>query len=127
MIRFLIENGASLFATTLSDNETAISKCEADEEGYQVCFDYLSQAQEQLGNEEFNHGEVYALYSYEAQKSDELTFECQQRMQVLDKCEGEDDANDGWWLCRLVGPSGKQGLVPKNYLGVSENFKSRIL
>lgn len=114
MIRFLIENGASLFATTLSDNETAIRKCEEDEEGFQPCYEYLAQAQEQLGND---GGFVYSLYDYEAQNEDELTFTCNQRLVVVDKCEGEDDANDGWWLCRL--DNGQEGLVPKNYLGVN--------
>lgn len=116
MIRFLVENGASLFATTLSDNETAIRKCEGDEEGFQACFDYLAQAQEQLGSEAFNKAECYALYDYEAQNEDELSFKCHQRVVVLDKCENEEDANDGWWLCRLE--NGQKGLVPKNYLGV---------
>ena len=33
MVRFLVEHGACIFATTLSDHETAAEKCEEDEEG----------------------------------------------------------------------------------------------
>lgn len=120
MIRFLIENGASLFATTLSDNETAIRKCEEDEDGFQPCFDYLAHAQEQIGTSEFNECSVYALYDYEAQNDDELSFKCHEKMLVVDKCEGEGQTNDGWWLCRLN--DGSEGLVPKNYLGVYTRF-----
>lgn len=123
MIRFLIENGASVFATTISDNETAIKKCEEDEEGYQMCFDYLMSVQSSLGTGEVNNGLVYALYDYEAQEEDELSFNCFDRMIVLNKNENEEqgDANDGWWTCKLITNDenvNKQGLVPKNYIGV---------
>ena len=119
MIRFLIENGASVFATTVSDNETAIRKCEEDEEGYDVCFEYLKNAQLNLGDKNFNNCIVFALYSYDALNDDELSFKCFDQLVVLDKNEDEEkgDANDGWWRCKLVNGD-KEGLVPKNYLGV---------
>ena len=41
MVRLLVENGASIFATTVSDEETAAEKCEEDEEGYRGCSEYL--------------------------------------------------------------------------------------
>ena len=36
MVKFLIQHGASVFATTVSDNETSIKKCEEDEEGFEA-------------------------------------------------------------------------------------------
>lgn len=42
MAKFLVENGACIFATTISDGETAADKCEELDEGYLPCFDYLS-------------------------------------------------------------------------------------
>ena len=121
MIKFLIENGAAIYSTTLSDNETAIRKCEEDEEGFQMCYEYLHSAQMNLGNPDYNNGVVYALYSYEAQNEDELSFKCFDELVVLDKHEDEEkgDANDGWWTCRLVSNPTSEGLVPRNYLGVS--------
>ena len=41
MVRFLVEHGACILATTLSDHETAAEKCEQDEEGYDGCSQYL--------------------------------------------------------------------------------------
>ena len=41
MVRILVEHGACIFATTLSDQETAAEKCEEDEDGYDGCSDYL--------------------------------------------------------------------------------------
>lgn len=41
MVRFLVEHGACIFATTLSDHETAAEKCEEDEEGFDGCSEYL--------------------------------------------------------------------------------------
>ncbi len=123
MIKFLIENGAGIYSTTLSDNETAIRKCEEDEEGFQICYEYLSSAQMNLGNINYNNGVVYALYSYEALNEDELSFKCFDELVVIDKHEDEEngEANDGWWTCRLVASQdgNGQGLVPRNYLGVS--------
>ncbi len=130
MIKFLIENGASIFATTVSDNETAINKCEEDEDGYQMCFDYLLNAQNMMGDEKFNNGIVFALYSYDAENEDELSFKCNDKLKVVDKHEQEDDMNDGWWTCRLVDEQAekgnmKEGLVPKNYLGLYPRVASR--
>jgi hypothetical protein len=41
MVRFLVAHGACIFATTLSDHETAAEKCEEDEEGFDGCSEYL--------------------------------------------------------------------------------------
>ena len=41
MCRFLVENGACIFAATLSDGETAADKCEELDEGYLPCSDFL--------------------------------------------------------------------------------------
>lgn len=41
MVKFLVENGACLFAATLSDHETPAEKCEEDEEGFDGCSEYL--------------------------------------------------------------------------------------
>jgi len=41
MVKFLVEHGACIFATTLSDRETAAEKCEEDEEGFDGCSEYL--------------------------------------------------------------------------------------
>ena len=41
MVKFSVENGACIFATTLSDRETAAEKCEEGEEGFDGCSQYL--------------------------------------------------------------------------------------
>ena len=41
MVKFLVEHGACIFATTISDHETAAEKCEEDEDGYDGCSEYL--------------------------------------------------------------------------------------
>ena len=41
MVKFLVEHGACIFATTISDQETAAEKCEEDEDGYDGCSEYL--------------------------------------------------------------------------------------
>ena len=41
MVRFLVEHGACIFATTVSDQETAAEKCEEDEDGFDGCSQYL--------------------------------------------------------------------------------------
>ena len=41
MVRLLVESGACILATTVSDDETAAEKCEEDEEGFRGCSEYL--------------------------------------------------------------------------------------
>jgi len=125
MVKFLIEHGASVYATTVSDNETAIKKCEEDEEGFEACFEYLNSAQENLGSEEFNNATVIALYAYEAAHDDELTFKCDDKLVVLCKHDDEEKGEDcdGWWTARSL-VDNRQGLVPNNYLGLYPRVRS---
>ncbi|XP_068628443.1 apoptosis-stimulating of p53 protein 1 isoform X2 [Battus philenor] len=111
MVRFLVDNGACIFATTLSDHETAAEKCEEDEEGFDGCSEYLYSVQEKLGI--MNNGLVYAVFSYSAARSDELSFETGARLQVLRK--GDDNERE-WWWCR--DDNAREGYVPRNLLGL---------
>lgn len=69
--------------------------------------------QEKLGI--MNNGEVYAVFSYEAQQSDELSFEVNDQLVILRK---GDDAEREWWWAKMK-ETGKEGYVPRNLLGVS--------
>ena len=109
MVKFLVEHGACIFATTLSDRETAAEKCEEEEEGYRGCFEYLCSIQEKLGV--MNNGEVFAVYDYKAHRSDELDFSVGTRLAVLRR---GDDFEMEWWWCK----SEKDGYVPRNLLGL---------
>ena len=114
MVKFLIEHGASLFATTISDNETAVDKCEEDEDGFAGCSEYLIQMEDKLGN--VNGCLVYALYDYEGENEDEISFKCSDQLKVVSKTNEYED--EGWWLAETK-DNGKKGLVPRNYIGVS--------
>lgn len=135
MVKFLVEHGACIFATTLSDHETAAQKCEEDEDGFGPCSEYLYSkpfdfikilritafnnyyffpepgVQEKLGI--MNGGVVYALFDYESQNNDELSFRDGERLVILRK--GDEYEREWWWAS--VGE--KQGYVPRNLLGVS--------
>ncbi|XP_050322821.1 apoptosis-stimulating of p53 protein 2 isoform X1 [Bactrocera neohumeralis] len=111
MVKFLVENGACLFASTLSDHETPAEKCEEDEEGFDGCSEYLYSIQEKLGI--LHNGEVYAVFSYDAQNSDELTFQVNDRLIILRK---GDDAESEWWWAKNA--SDEEGYVPRNLLGL---------
>ncbi|KAK7865306.1 hypothetical protein R5R35_007391 [Gryllus longicercus] len=110
MVRFLVEHGACIFATTLSDHETAAEKCEEDEEGYDGCSEYLYSVQEKLGI--LNNGCVYAVYDYEAHNADELSFHEGDRLVVLRK---GDEWEREWWWSRL---NDQEGYAPRNLLGL---------
>lgn len=110
MVKFLVEHGACIFATTLSDHETAAEKCEEDEEGFDGCSEYLYSVQEKLGI--LNGGVVWAVYDYEAHNPDELSFREGDRLVVLRK--GDENERE-WWWSRL---DDKEGYVPRNLLGL---------
>lgn len=62
-----------------------------------------------------NSGEVFAVFSYEAQQSDELTFDVNDQLIIIRK---GDDAEREWWWARMK-DNGNEGYVPRNLLGVS--------
>ncbi|KAM4690591.1 apoptosis-stimulating of p53 protein 1 isoform 3-T3 [Rhinophrynus dorsalis] len=117
LCKMLVECGAAIFATTISDIETAADKCEEMEEGYIQCSQFLYGVQEKLGV--MNKGLVYGLWDYEAQNADELSFREGDAITVLRR---KDDVETEWWWARL---NDKEGYVPKNLLGLYPRIKPR--
>ncbi|XP_040266806.1 apoptosis-stimulating of p53 protein 1 isoform X3 [Bufo bufo] len=117
LCKMLVECGAAIFATTISDIETAADKCEEMEEGYIQCSQFLYGVQEKLGV--MNKGLVYGLWDYEAQNPDELSFREGDAITILRR---KDDAETDWWWARL---NDKEGYVPKNLLGLYPRIKPR--
>ncbi|XP_021535556.1 apoptosis-stimulating of p53 protein 1 isoform X1 [Neomonachus schauinslandi] len=113
----LVESGAAIFASTISDIETAADKCEEMEEGYIQCSQFLYGVQEKLGV--MNKGVVYALWGYEAQNSDELSFHEGDAITILRR---KDESETEWWWARL---GDREGYVPKNLLGLYPRIKPR--
>ncbi|XP_037687644.1 apoptosis-stimulating of p53 protein 1 isoform X3 [Choloepus didactylus] len=113
----LVESGAAIFASTISDIETAADKCEEMEEGYIQCSQFLYGLQEKLGT--MNKGVVYALWDYEAQNSDELSFHEGDAVTILRR---KDESETEWWWARL---GDREGYVPKNLLGLYPRIKPR--
>lgn len=56
MVRQLVEGGACVLSSTLSDMETPVEKCEEEEEGYDGCLRYLTAAYHATGT--INDGKV---------------------------------------------------------------------
>jgi hypothetical protein len=110
MVRLLVEHGACIFATTISDHETAAEKCEEDEDGYDGCSEYLYNVQEKLGI--INKGIIYAVFDYSAQNHDELTFRNRDSLTILRK--GDENEKD-WWWAKL---RDAEGYIPRNLLGL---------
>ncbi|CBY32129.1 unnamed protein product, partial [Oikopleura dioica] len=117
MVKFLCENGAQIFAETYPDNDTAAEKCEELDEGYVNCTEYLYGTQEKLGI--VNKASVYALFDYDAESSDELSFKEGDLLYV--KRRGDND-EDKWWWSRHS-DTGREGYVPRNYLGMWPRIK----
>ncbi|KAM6954019.1 protein phosphatase 1, regulatory subunit 13Bb [Aplochiton taeniatus] len=117
LCKVLVESGAAIFASTISDVETAADKCEEMEEGFIQCSQFLYGVQEKLGV--MNKGTVYALWQYEAQGPDELSFSEGDTITTLQR---HDPAETEWWWARL---EDKEGYVPRNLLGLYPRIKPR--
>ncbi|XP_065820138.1 protein phosphatase 1, regulatory subunit 13Bb isoform X3 [Labrus bergylta] len=117
LCKLLVESGAAIFASTISDVETAADKCEEMEEGYIQCSQFLYGVQEKLGV--MNKGTVYALWDYKAQNSDELPFSEGDAITILRR---QDDSETEWWWARL---EDNDGYVPRNLLGLYPRIKPR--
>ncbi|XP_017314344.1 apoptosis-stimulating of p53 protein 2b isoform X1 [Ictalurus punctatus] len=115
--KFLVESGAAVFAATYSDMQTAAEKCEELEEGYAQCSQFLYGVQEKMGV--MNRGIVYALWDYEAEHADELSFTEGDCMTVL---RHEDRDESEWWWARC---GDNEGYIPRNLLGLYLRIKPR--
>ncbi|KAM9339130.1 protein phosphatase 1, regulatory subunit 13Bb isoform 2-T2 [Symphorus nematophorus] len=117
LCKLLVESGAAIFASTISDVETAADKCEEMEEGYIQCSQFLYGVQEKLGV--MNKGTVYALWDYKPQNQDELAFSEGDAITILRR---QDDSETEWWWARL---EDNEGYVPRNLLGLYPRIKPR--
>lgn len=117
LCKLLVESGAAIFASTISDVETAADKCEEMEEGFIQCSQFLYGVQEKLGV--MNKGTVYALWDHEAQNQDELSFGEGDAITILRR---QDDIETEWWWARL---EDSEGYVPRNLLGLYPRIKPR--
>ncbi|XP_066509967.1 apoptosis-stimulating of p53 protein 2-like [Hoplias malabaricus] len=115
--KFLVESGAAVFATTYSDMQTAADKCEELEDGYAQCSQFLYGVQEKMGV--MNRGMVYALWDYEAESADELSFTEGDSMTVLKRDDGQESE---WWWARC---GDHEGYIPRNLLGLYLRIKPR--
>ena len=59
-----------------------------------------------------HNGEVWAVFDYEANNTDELSFKIWDKMIILRK---GDEKEKEWWWAKL---DGKEGYIAKNLLGV---------
>ncbi|XP_053124599.1 relA-associated inhibitor isoform X2 [Hemicordylus capensis] len=106
----LVKHGAAILATTFSDGSLAIEKCDPYREGYNECFSYLADVEQNMGL--MNNGVVYALWDYSAEFNDELSFREGEPVTVLRR-DGQEELD--WWWASLYG---QEGYVPKNYFGL---------
>ncbi|XP_067830992.1 relA-associated inhibitor isoform X2 [Heptranchias perlo] len=107
---FLVRKGAAIFSMTLSDGATAAEKCDSYLDGYEECARFLFSAEQQAGM--MNNAVVYALWDYEAENSDELTFREGETITILRRGDKEESS---WWWASLYG---REGYVPYNFLGL---------
>ncbi|XP_077443044.1 protein phosphatase 1, regulatory subunit 13Bb isoform X2 [Stigmatopora argus] len=117
LCKLLVESGAAIFASTISDVETAAEKCEEMEEGYVQCSQFLYGVQEKMGV--MNKGTVYALWNYAAQNQDELSFGEGDAVTVLRR---HDDSETDWWWAQV---EDTEGYIPRNLLGLYPRIKPR--
>ena len=85
-----------------------------------VFFSPHSDVQENFGL--VNDGRVYALYTYTAEKDDELSFECGEELLVLTR---GDETEKEWWWAR--NNRKETGYIPRNLLGVGDNSLCELL
>eukprot|EP00070_Physeter_catodon_P032289 XP_028339183.1 relA-associated inhibitor isoform X2 [Physeter catodon] len=111
----LVQHGAAIFATTLSDGATAIEKCDPYREGYVDCATYLADVEQSMGL--MYNGVVYALWDYSAEFGDELSFREGESVTVLRR-DGPEETD--WWWAAL---HGQEGYVPRNYFGLFPRVK----
>ncbi|KAL7073687.1 hypothetical protein ACQ4LE_007497, partial [Meloidogyne hapla] len=85
MIKLLIEYGACPIATTISKSETVAQIFDDSNENAAIGIEYMAFIEECMGV--VNNAKVFAAYSYDSQREDELSFEEGDELKVIRKCE----------------------------------------
>lgn len=67
-----------------------------------------------------NERVVYAVYDYDAQNSDEMSFKDGDRVSILRR--GDDQEVDWWWA---RSENGTEGYVPRNLFGLYPRVKPK--
>jgi len=116
---YLVEHGASVFAMTYSDRQTAAEKCSHLEENYEQCFEYLHECKEKIGR--INGGEVCSLYEYDAEREDELSFHCGEQLRIVRR--GDVNEREWWWA---ENRRKQAGYVPYNLLGIYPRIAGEV-
>ncbi|XP_027901270.1 relA-associated inhibitor [Xiphophorus couchianus] len=117
MCEYLVRNGAAVMAFTHRDGATASQKCDPYLVGFEECESYLRAKEESMGVD--NNGVLYALWSYQAQAPDELSFKEGDMVTILQKTDGSD-----WWWASLCG---REGFVPNNLFGLFPKVRPKSL
>ncbi|XP_008424735.1 relA-associated inhibitor isoform X2 [Poecilia reticulata] len=117
MCEYLVRNGAAVMAFTHRDGATASQKCDPYLFGFEECESYLRAKEESMGVD--NNGVLYALWSYQAQAPDELSFKEGDMVTILQKTDGSD-----WWWASLCG---REGFVPNNLFGLFPKVRPKSL
>lgn len=72
-----------------------------------------------------NEGIVYAVYDYDAQNSDEMSFKDGDGVKIARR--GDDQEIDWWWARIEIkdGDKVKEGYVPRNLFGLHPRVKPK--
>lgn len=71
-----------------------------------------------------NEGIVYAVYDYDAQNSDEMSFKDGDRVKIARR--GDDQEIDWWWAKINKNDEGiSEGYVPRNLFGLYPRVKPK--
>lgn len=136
IVKLLIENGGDVNAETFKDEEgdgeefggqTPADNCFFDEDFEQGRVEterYFAEISRRLSNQQ----EVYAIYDYESNSSDELSFRAGEQLRIVRRTEvshhGSNEVDSRWWLAER-GETGTIGYVPSNYLGLWPRFEKQ--
>ncbi|OAF67053.1 hypothetical protein A3Q56_05211 [Intoshia linei] len=110
--KLLVCHGASIFARTVTDNQTTKQKCEIKSE-FSTCFDFLTKCEKSIRSAE--KSEYYVAFNFKSENNYELSVNASDRIVINTNLTHQDDQ---YWIHVTLIKTNNSGFIPLSHVSI---------